>query len=182
MRAQRRLFSRAGLLAAGSLPCDTASVSSSDNIILGPARIGDAPMIANMSRTLIEPGLPWSWTPKRVAGHMRQRENMVVTAKDDGELVGFAMAQFGTERVHLTLLGVAREHQKRGIGHRLVQWVEESAAVAGLFSMTLEVRASNHPARRFYARLGYRELGASIGYYSGIEDAIKLTRDLRKRT
>jgi ribosomal-protein-alanine acetyltransferase len=156
-------------------------MSSSDNITLGPARIGDAPTIANMSRALIELGLPWSWTPKRVAGHMRQRENMVVIAKGDGQLVGFVIAQFGAERVHLTLLGVAKEHQRRGIGRRLVQWVEESAAVAGLFTVTLEVRASNQLARRFYERLGYRESGVSAGYYSGVEDAIKLTRDLSKR-
>lgn len=141
--------------------------------------MGDAPTIANMSRVLIELGLPWSWTPKRVAGHMRQRENMVVIAKDDGELVGFVMAHFGAERVHLTLLGVDQEHQQRGIGRKLVQWVEESAVVAGVFTVSLEVRASNHSARRFYARLGYRELGESSGYYSGIENAIKLMRDLR---
>ena len=154
-------------------------MSSSDKVTLGPARMGDAPAIAHMSRLLIELGLPWSWTPKRVAGHMRQRENMVVIAKDDGEMVGFAMAHFGAERVHLTLLGVAQEHQRRGIGRKLVQWVEESAVVAGVFIVNLEVRASNHSARRFYAHLGYRELGASPGYYSGVEDAVKLTRDLR---
>lgn len=142
--------------------------------------MGDAPAIANMSRILIELGLPWSWTPKRVAGHMRQRENMVVIAKADGELVGFVMAHFGAERVHLTLLGVDQEHQHRGIGRKLVQWVEESAVVAGIFTVNLEVRATNHAGRRFYARLGYRELGASPGYYSGVEDAVKLTRDLRK--
>jgi ribosomal protein S18 acetylase RimI-like enzyme len=142
--------------------------------------MGDAPVIAHLSRTLIEIGLPWSWTPKRVAGHMRQRENMVVIAKDDRQLVGFVMAHFGADRVHLTLLGVDQEHQHRGIGRKLVQWVEESAVVAGLFTVNLEVRATNHPARRFYSRLGYRELGQSAGYYSGVEDAIKLTRDLRR--
>lgn len=155
-------------------------MSSSDNITIGPARMGDAPLIADMSRRLIEAGLPWSWTPKRVAGHMRQRENMVVIAKADGELVGFIMAHFGSEQVHLTLLGVAQEHQQRGIGRRLIEWVEASALVAGVFTVNLEVRASNYSARRFYGRLGYRELGYSPGYYSGIEDAIKLTRDLRR--
>jgi ribosomal-protein-alanine N-acetyltransferase len=150
-----------------------------NTISLGPARIGDAPGIANMSRALIEPGLPWSWTPRRVANHMRQRENLVITAKDGREMVGFVMAQFGAETVHLTLLGVAATHQHRGIGRRLVTWVEESAVIAGLFLVKLEVRASNQSARRFYASLHYTELGATSGYYSGIEDAIRLSRDLR---
>ncbi|HKE94229.1 MAG TPA: GNAT family N-acetyltransferase [Povalibacter sp.] len=148
-------------------------------IVLGPARIGDAPAIADMSRTLIEPGLPWRWTPRRVAAHMKERENLVVIARDGRELVGFAMAQFSTESVHLTLIGVAAHRKRSGIGRRLIAWVEESAVVAGLFQVHLEVRAGNHEARRFYGSLGYRETGCVAGYYSGVEDAIRLSRDLR---
>lgn len=150
-----------------------------DIITLGPARMGDAPWIAHMSRSLIEDGLPWSWTPKRVATHMRQRESLVVTARSSNEVVGFAMAHFGTDSVRLTLLGVADSHQRKGVGTRLIEWVEESAVVAGLFTMMLEVRASNQAARRFYAAQGYREAGSVSRYYSGIEDAIRFTRNLR---
>ena len=146
---------------------------------LGPAKIGDAPAIANMSRTLIEPGLPWRWTPRRVAAHMKERENLVVTAKDGGVLVGFAMAQFDSESVHLTLSGVAADRKRSGVGRQLIAWVEESAVIAGLFRINLEVRENNQSARRFYAALGYKEVGRVNGYYSGIEDAIRLTRDLR---
>ena len=150
-----------------------------NTITLGPARMGDAPRIASMSRSLIEEGLPWSWTPRRVAAHMRQRESLVVTARSSREVVGFAMAHFGVDSVRLTLLGVAESHQRKGVGLRLIQWVEESAVVAGLFTMMLEVRASNESARRFYAALGYREAGVVARYYSGIEDAIRFTRSLR---
>jgi ribosomal-protein-alanine N-acetyltransferase len=147
-------------------------------VVLGPAKIGDAPAIATMSRTLIEPGLPWRWTPRRVAAHMKERENLVVTAKEGSELVGFAMAQFDSESVHLTLIGVAADRKRNGIGKQLIAWVEESAIVAGLFRINLEVRASNQTARRFYAALGYREIGSVTGYYSGIEDAVRLTKKL----
>lgn len=132
-----------------------------------------------MSRSLIEAGLPWSWTPQRVAAHMRQRENLTVTARWGGELVGFALAQFGTDTVRLALLGVADLHRRKGVGRQLVHWVEESAVVAGLFTIRLEVRAGKHAARRFYAALGYRETGSVTSYYSGVEDAIQLSRDLR---
>lgn len=148
-------------------------------VVLGPARIGDAPAIANMSRMLIEPGLPWRWTPRRVAAHMKERENLVVVARQDATLVGFAMAQFDTQSVHLTLIGVSAERKRSGIGRQLIAWVEDSAIIAGLFRVNLEVRAGNFDARRFYAALGYRETGSVPGYYSGIEDAIRLTRDLR---
>jgi len=150
-----------------------------NTIIIGPARIGDAPGIANMSRNLIEPGLPWTWTPRRVATHMRQRQSMVVVARSGTQLAGFVMAQFGNDDVHLTLLGVAETHRNAGVGRKLVAWVEDSAVVAGLFLVKLEVRARNHVARRFYAKVGYKESGVVQGYYSGVEDAIKLSRDLR---
>lgn len=148
-------------------------------ITLGPARIGDAPRIANMSRTLIEPGLPWSWRPARVSAHMREREHLTIVAKEGGVLAGFVLAQFGAETVHLALLGVAEAYRRQGIGRRLVKWVEETAVVAGLFVVRLEVRATNQSARRFYATLGYSESGSAPGYYSGVEDAVKLSRDLR---
>jgi len=148
-------------------------------IVLGPARMGDAPAIANMSRSVIEPGLPWRWTPRRVAAHMKERENLVVVAKDEGELVGFAMAQFYSETVHITLLGVLADRKRSGIGRQLIQWVEESAKIAGLFRIHLEVRAGNKEARRFYAALGYREGAVVDGYYSGLEDAVRYSRDLR---
>ena len=152
------------------------------SIHIGPALIGDAPGIAAMSRTLIETGLPWSWTPRRVAAHMRDRESMVVTAKLERELVGFALAKFGSETVHLTLLGVSPAQQREGVGRRLMAWMEESAVVAGIFTVTLEVRIGNQAARRFYTALGYTERETVRGYYSGLDDAMRLTRDLRVRT
>ena len=147
-------------------------------IALRLARLGDAPRIANLSRTLIEAGLPWSWTPRRVAAHMRLREHLTVIAANGGELAGFVLAQFGSRSVHLALLGVAHAYQRHGLGRQLVGWVEESATVAGLFLMHLEVRASNRQALRFYASMGYRETSRTVGYYSGLEDAIRLERDL----
>lgn len=147
-------------------------------VALRLARLGDAPRIANLSRTLIEAGLPWSWTPRRVANHMRSREHLTVIATDGGELAGFVLAQFGTRAVHVALLGVAPEYQHQGLGRQLLAWVEESATVAGLFVMQLEVRAGNQQARRFYAKLGYRETTRTAGYYSGVEDAVRLERDL----
>jgi ribosomal protein S18 acetylase RimI-like enzyme len=42
----------------------------------------------------------------------------------------------------------------------------------------LELRASNDDARRFYERLGYREIGRKPAYYGGREDALRMLHDL----
>lgn len=149
-------------------------------IEITPARACDAQVIAEMSRRLVEAGLPWTWTPARVARHISHPESMVLTARSGPTLAGFAIMHFGDDVAHLNLLGVEAEWQGRGLGHRLVGWLEESAGVAGTFIVCLEVRTRNPIALRFYRRLGYREAGRLPRYYSGREDAVRMTRDLRE--
>jgi ribosomal protein S18 acetylase RimI-like enzyme len=148
-------------------------------ITLGLGRVGDAPTIATMSRELIEHGLPHAWTARRVAALIRHRESLVVTARSGRELVGFALTQFGDTTAHLALLAVAAPHRRAGLGRRLLEWTEQTAVDAGVFQITLEVRVRNQIARRFYQRLGYLERERLVDYYSGIEDALRLSHDLR---
>ncbi|MGQ0657117.1 MAG: GNAT family N-acetyltransferase [Chromatiales bacterium] len=149
------------------------------NIILELAKFTDAAQIAETSRRLIEHGLPWTWTAPRVARHIRYSESVVLAARAEGRLTGFAIMDFGQDRAHLNLLAVERSYQGRGIGRALVRWLEESAVIAGTFVIHVEVRAGNERARQFYRRLGYGEKARTRLYYSGIEDAICMARDLR---
>ena len=81
--------------------------------------------------------------------------------------------------IHLNLLAVDSRWQRRGLGRRLVQWLELSAITAGTFTLCLEVRARNPVAQLFYRELGFDEAGRVPRYYSSREDAIRLTKDLR---
>jgi ribosomal protein S18 acetylase RimI-like enzyme len=147
---------------------------------LSLARPADAVPIALMSRRLIEAGLPsWSWTARRVMRHIQDAESIVLTARRGDELTGFAIMGFGEEAAHLNLLAVERSCRRRGLGRCMVRWLEESAMVAGTFEVSLEVRATNMAARQFYRLLGYREADLLPGYYDRIEDAVRMTRDLR---
>ena len=132
-----------------------------------------------MSRRLVEVGLPWAWTPGRIARHIAHRDGIALTAQTRHRPVGFAIMYFGDEAAHLNLLCVERDKQRHGVGRMLVSWLEQSAVVAGTFDVNLEVRASNNKARLFYRALGYHELGEVPGYYNGIEDAIRMAHDLR---
>jgi ribosomal-protein-alanine N-acetyltransferase len=148
-----------------------------------PARSADVQMIADMSRRLVEVGLPWTWTPERVMRHLRHPESMVITARSAGcstsTLAGFAIMHFGDDIAHLNLLAVDSSHQRHGLGRRLINWLEHTAVVAGTFTICLEVRARNPVALLFYRRLGFIETGRVPRYYSGREDALRLMRDLR---
>ena len=143
------------------------------------AMLNEADSITRMSRRLIESDLPQSWTVRRVASHISSKNSLVVTAHDKDVIVGFAVMHFKDESAHLNLLAVEPEYRRRGVGRNLVRWLEKSAKVAGAGFVSLEVRASNHRALRFYAELGYQETGMLPGYYSGVDDATLLARDLR---
>jgi ribosomal-protein-alanine N-acetyltransferase len=149
------------------------------NLTFRLATDSDAPAIALMSRDLIEHGLGWSWTRGRVARSIAHRETCTVVVCDEAEIVGFAIMSFGDEHGHLSLLAVRPSHQRKGVGRGLVQWLEESASVAGLTGIHLEVRATNLGARRFYRSLGFQELALLPRYYKGVEAAVWMARDLR---
>lgn len=151
----------------------------SQRLELGLARPDEAVVIAALSRELVESGLNWSWRPARVMRQIRDRETLALAARHEDELAGFAIMGFGVSRAHLNLLAVKASYQNLGIGWRLMRWLEESARVAGLFDVDLEVRAANQRARRFYRSLGYRDAALLPLYYDRREAGIRMTADLR---
>lgn len=146
---------------------------------MGLAQLADAPTIALISRTIIETGLAWSWTPARVEKHIRRSDTVVLTAREQLRLVGFAIMYFGDVNAHLNLLGVRPSYQRRGIGRHLVTWLEQSARVAGIATVHLEVRVSNQAARQFYKSLNYLEVVSIPNYYQRQEAAMLMMHDLR---
>lgn len=145
------------------------------------ARAAEAAAIADLSRELIEYGLRWRWTPERVAASIRAPNVNVLVAGTHGNVDGFAIMRYGDDNAHLDLLAVAPQYRRSGIGRRLLEWLEECAVVAGIFIVTLEVRAGNEGAQLFYKRMGYRPLAQVPGYYQGVEAALRMERDLASR-
>jgi [ribosomal protein S18]-alanine N-acetyltransferase len=158
-------------------------------ITIRPAEPRDAQAIATMSRDFIESGLGWKYDAGRVLRAMRDRETLAVVACEGakgnlrGAVAGFAIMEFGDERAHLVLLAVRPSHRRLGIGQRLLDWLLESARVAGMASIHLELRAGNDAARRFYRAMGFYETVLVPGYYrSGEgrkEGALRMLRVLR---
>jgi ribosomal protein S18 acetylase RimI-like enzyme len=142
----------------------------------------DAHTIAKMSAALIESGLPPTWTQTRVLWHIKSKESIVLVARSANGLDGFAIMQFGDDTAHLNLLAVSSYARRHGIATQLLSWLHETAIVAGTFVINLEMRANNIEAQSFYRSMGYRELGLIRRYYSGVEDARRMSRDLTVKT
>jgi ribosomal-protein-alanine N-acetyltransferase len=138
----------------------------------------DAAAIAAMSRQLIEHGLAWSWNENRIERCLRNRDCVVLAARDRRRVVGFAIMEFYAIHAHLNLFAVQPGYQRQGIGRQLLEWLEASARTAGIFKIHLELRASNVGALAFYEKLGYRTTGRKAAYYDGREDALRMLHDL----
>ena len=151
------------------------------------AEPGDAQAIAEMSRDFVESGLGWRYDPTSIQRALRRRETTVLVAserptyvaRERPALSGFAIMDYGDERAHLVLLAVQPALRRRGVGRRLVDWLMQSAVVAGMASVHLELRADNEAARRFYRALGFSETVLMPKYYNGREAAMRMIRVLR---
>ena len=87
------------------------------------------------------------------------RRCVLVAEDDDGEMIGFAIGgpesrggrEFTGEVYAVYLL---EQHQRRGIGRRLMRAAAERLAALDMPAMLLWVLAENHPSRRFYEAIG----------------------------
>jgi len=138
----------------------------------------DATGIAEMSRSHIEQGLEWSWTPARVAKAIQDCATNVAVTREGSRLVGFGIMEYGDQRAHLVLLAIDPSRQRRGIGSLLLSWLEKCADTAGIGSIQVEARCDNPGAVAFYKSQGYREERRVRGYYRGIIAAVRLEKSL----
>lgn len=152
-----------------------------DPPVIRLATPAEAPAIARMSRDMIEFGLPWTWTERRVDHAIRDRATNVAVALRRDRLQGFGIMQYGDNTAHLVLLAVRPEMRHQGWGGRLTRWLEATAQMAGIGRVQVEARADNHNAIAFYQRLGYARSGTVTGYYQGEVDAVRLEKRLQEQ-
>ena len=152
---------------------------STQDITLQFAERSDAATLAAMSRDLVEAGLGWRYRTQSVRELIADPDAVTLVARGGESLAGFGIMKFGDERAHLVLLAVRPAYQRRGIARRIIAWLVESAATAGVASIHVELRARNSGAYAFYRAIGFAETLRLPGYYSGRETAIRMLRMLR---
>jgi ribosomal protein S18 acetylase RimI-like enzyme len=66
------------------------------------------------------------------------------------------------DRAHIRMLGVAPDHQGRGIGTALMRSAEDRARRAGKREITLHTTAPMHAAQAMYRSLGYERMADEV--------------------
>jgi ribosomal-protein-alanine N-acetyltransferase len=97
----------------------------------------------------------------------------------DGAVIGYCATWLIFDELHINNLAVLPAWRRRGVAGELLQFALARAVAEGARRATLEVRASNLPARRLYERFGFRPAGVRKGYYTNpAEDALILWCEL----
>ena len=148
------------------------------DITIRLATRAEATRIGEMSRAYIEQGLRWNWDARRVANSIAQRDTNVAVATIGKDIAGFGIMRYHDNDAHLMLFAVRPSYRRKGIGAALLGWLETIAVTAGVELIWLEARATNNEALAFYRARGYRVLDTMRRYYSGVEDAVRIGKDL----
>ena len=99
------------------------------------------------------------------------------TVDEAGDLVGVAFVMVNENNAaHLTTIGVAPEHRRRGIAAKLLDHVEDALRGRDVGTIMLEVRVSNTSAQELYRRRDYTIVQRIGKYYNNGEDCFLMMK------
>jgi len=97
----------------------------------------------------------------------------------DGEMVGFVCVMINTDgAAHITTIGIAPEHRRRGLAENLLSHLEHALKSRGIGTVVLEVRVGNVAAQRLYKSAGYVSVQHISKYYNNGEDGYLMMKSL----
>jgi len=147
---------------------------TADELSIERMRLSDVEAVIAIERIVFTD----PWTKTAFEEEVRRRDTMAfpMVARRRGEVVGYLIAWFVHDEVHLANIAVQRSDQGRGIAQRLLDRLLAEGEMRHSAYVTLEVRWSNECAIRLYKRNGFREVAIRRGYYRDGEDAMVMMR------
>ena len=119
---------------------------------------------------------PWSETS--VASELKNPLSCWLVAEEDGEIAGYVGSQTVMDESDMMNVAVHPDYRRKGIAEKLVMELVEALKKRDSRCLTLEVRASNEPARALYEKLGFVQVGLRKNYYRNPrEDALILRKE-----
>ncbi len=143
-------------------------------LVIEPMEMTHVPDVLRIERDLF----PAPWTEDMFVQEVEEKwlsRSFVGTI--GGQVVGYVVTWLLRGEMHILNLAIAATVQRRGIGRRLLDYALDLAKSEQVRLVTLEVRASNEPAKQLYATMGFVPVGVRRRYYhDNSEDAIVMTR------
>ncbi len=103
-------------------------------------------------------------------------------AEVDGVIAGYGGIWLILDEGHITNIAVDSKYRRLGVGKRLLEELIILCEKYKMMGMTLEVRATNEPAKSLYKSYDFIETGRRPNYYQDVgEDAIIMWKNLESR-
>lgn len=114
-----------------------------------------------------------------VASALKTPFRILLIAKIDQEIIGTVQLNLAnhpnaSHRAEITKLIVLASHRGRGVGHALMNAIEEEARRTGRTTLILDTRAGD-PSERLYANLGYTQAGVIPEYARSTDGSLHTT-------
>lgn len=94
-----------------------------------------------------------------------------------GAIIGFIVGLVEPQQTgHVTTLGVAPEHRRRGVARQMLLKIEEGFRRRRVRTIRLEVRSTNAAAQSLYRTLGYTVTQRLPQYYSNGGDGLMMVK------
>jgi ribosomal-protein-alanine N-acetyltransferase len=118
------------------------------------------------------------WSRNSVASELNNPLSLWLVATDGDTVAGYIGSQSVMGEADMMNVAVHPDYRRKGIGKQLVEALVASLKDNGVYSLTLEVRASNEPAISLYDQLGFAQVGRRPNYYRDPrEDALILRKE-----
>ena len=119
-----------------------------------------------------------AWSEKSVASELENPLSVWLVAVEDEKVLGYVGSQTVIDETDMMNVAVHPDYRKQGIAGELIARLVESLKLRNSHSLTLEVRASNEPAKNLYKMLDFEEIGIRKNYYRNPkEDALILRKE-----
>lgn len=121
---------------------------------------------------------PDPWSENSVASELENPLSLWLVAQDRERVLGYVGSQSVLGQADMMNLAVAPQARRQGVARCLIRALEQSLRARQVHSLTLEVRASNQPARALYEAVGFQQVGRRPRYYlDPREDALILRKE-----
>ena len=118
------------------------------------------------------------WSERSIASELDNRLSLWLVALEGERVVAYVGSQSVLGETDMMNIAVHPDYRRQGIAERLVTSLVEALKEKGNYSLMLEVRASNDPAKALYEKLGFTQVGLRKNYYRNPrEDACILRKE-----
>ena len=121
------------------------------------------------------------WSENAVASELKNPLSLWLVAVDGQKVAGYVGSQSVMGEADMMNIAVSSDYRRSGIALELVERLVALLREKDVYSLTLEVRASNEPAKALYSKLGFNQVGRRPNYYRNPkEDALILRKEWEK--